>query len=55
MDRNKDIVGGRGREREMDAWMDKWMDEWTDGQLYYINRSIIYERERERERERGNG
>ena len=36
-----EIVGGRGREREMDAWMDKWMDEWTDGQLYYINRSII--------------
>ena len=32
--------------------MAKWMDEWTDGQLYYINRSIIYERERERE---GNG
>ena len=28
-----EIVGGRGREREMDAW--------TDGQSYYINRSII--------------
>ena len=23
-----EIVGGRGREREMDAWMDKWTDEW---------------------------
>ena len=33
--------------------MDKWMDELTDGQLYYINTSIIWGRERERESVRG--
>ena len=31
VDRNKDIVGGRGRER--DRWMYGWLNGWMNGRM----------------------